>query len=111
MTDLFSWFASHIDFTICVFMLLVFISVFLFYLFKICKLKKNYRIVHEKEIKDRSSALKPGAKYIACLCFAFLTVLLPLFIPLETIVIVAACAAGILGEIIVFKDRIESLRI
>lgn len=119
------WIKFHIDLIICLSAFLIFFVILAIYLVKIFKAKKYIKencfeeTLREKEKisqeefeknKLRVKNLKPDPKYIASLVFAFVLIFLPIFIPLERIILIVICSCGILAELIVLKDRFESLK-
>lgn len=109
------WIKLHIDLTICLSAFLVFLVIFALYLVKIIKAKKNIKelssnsLSQEKD-KVQEKNLKPDPKYIASLIVAFVLILLPIFVPLERIILIVICLCGILAELIVLKDRLSLLK-
>lgn len=103
------WIKFHIDLTICLSAFLIFLVIFVFYFVKILKAKK---FIKENCLDSLSQEknLKPDPKYIASLIVAFVLILLPIFVPLERIILIVICLCGILAELIVLKDRLSSLK-
>lgn len=121
--NFFEWIKFHIDLTICLSAFLIFFVILALYLVKIFKAKKYIKEnCFEETLKEKNSQeefeknklrvknLKPDPKYIASLVFAFVLIFLPIFIPLERIILIVICSCGILAELIVLKDRFESLK-
>ena len=64
-----------------------------------------------RKLKKQCSEIPPVSKsYRASHVFSLLVVLLPLGIPFEPFVMAVLCGCGILGELIVLKDRVSVLK-
>lgn len=82
---------------------IVFIITFIFYTVKISSIKKNLS-------KENISPAKKTSSYTWSLVLCFIAEALPLLIPLQLFVHTVICACGILGQVIVFKERIATIR-
>lgn len=80
----------------------VFIFVFFFYIIRISRLKKA---------RAGSSLVVPRApvSYKGSIVAAFVLEALPFAVPMELYMVAVSLACGILGEIIVFKERIAKI--
>ena len=93
---------NHPALTICLTSLLLYICTFIYYLIKISRLKKNIFLQGKNPSKKTSS-------YIGSIILTFAVEVLPFLIPLRIFVLTIICACGILGEIIIFRERISTL--
>ncbi|MCR5217533.1 hypothetical protein [Treponema sp.] len=94
---------THPELLICTLSLLIFIITFIFYSIKISKLKKTLAA-------ENILPAKKTASYTGSLILCFIAEILPFLIPLSLFVLTIICACGILGQIIVFKERIATIR-
>lgn len=81
----------------------VYAVLFVFYGVRISAEKKRRRT-------QGASVPKPSASFAGSLALCALTELLPFLIPLKLYVTAVVCLCGILGETLVLKERLQSLR-
>lgn len=93
---------NHPALTICSASLFIFICTFIYYLIKINGLKKSLLLQGKNPSKKTSS-------YIGSIILTFAVEVLPFLIPLRIFVLTIICACGILGEIIIFRERISTI--
>ena len=76
------------------------------------KILRYFRMYFKgRSSKKQCSEIPPVSKsYRASHVFSLLVVLLPLGIPFEPFVMAVLCGCGILGEVIVLKDRVSVLK-
>ncbi len=93
---------KHLPLAICLAGALLYIIILITYSIKISRAKK---FVAPGTIVPRSSK-----SFKTIFVMAILLVILPLLIPLQTYVIAAVVATGVLGEYLALKDRLEEIR-
>ncbi len=80
----------------------LFVAAGIFYGAKISA-KKNQLKKDGKKIAKKSSA------FVSSILLCALVEILPFLIPLKILVIFVVCACGVLGEILVLRERLEKL--
>lgn len=91
----------NIPLTICITGAIIYFAILAIFAVKISKAKKF--------IAPGQSVPRSSKSFKAIFATAFLLLILPILIPLQTYVIVAVVGCAVMGEYIALKDRLEEI--